>query len=48
MQAAIDSAWDADCYKVMLLTSQQRGAKGFYESLGFSSTDKFGMQIRRD
>lgn len=47
MQAAIDTAWDADAYKIMLMTGQKRGAKGFYEALGFSSEDKFAMVLRR-
>ena len=47
MNAAIDAAWSADCYKIMLLTSQARGAKGFYEAVGFSSENKYGMVIRR-
>jgi GNAT superfamily N-acetyltransferase len=48
MQAAMDAAWDAQAYKIMLMTGQKRGAKGFYEALGFSSEDKFAMVIRRD
>ncbi len=47
MQAAIDAAWAADAYKIMLMTGQKRGAKGFYEALGFSSEDKFAMVLRR-
>lgn len=48
MQAALDAAWAADAYKVMLMTGQGRGVTGFYESVGFSSKDKFAMVIRRD
>lgn len=47
MQAAIDAAWGANAYKVMLMTGQKRGATGFYEALGFSSEDKFAFVIRR-
>ncbi len=47
MQAALDHAWAQRAYKVMLLTGQKRGACGFYESVGFSCEDKFGMVIRR-
>ncbi|MEL7097994.1 MAG: GNAT family N-acetyltransferase [Pseudomonadota bacterium] len=47
MQAAINAAWVADCYKIMLLTGQDNGARGFYERLGFSADQKFGMQMRR-
>lgn len=48
MQGAIDAAWAANAYKIMLMTGQGRGATGFYESLGFSSKDKFAMVMRRD
>ncbi|WP_415401514.1 GNAT family N-acetyltransferase [Tateyamaria sp. SN3-11] len=47
MQAAIDAAWAADAYKVMLLTGQGTGARGFYERLGFRADEKHGMQLRR-
>lgn len=47
MQAAIDAAWAADAYKVMLLTGQNAGARGFYEKLGFDGDEKVGMQLRR-
>ena len=45
MQAAIDLARSQNAYKVMLLTGQGRGAKGFYEKLGFNAEDKHGMII---
>ncbi len=47
LQAAISHAWQANAYKVMLMTGQKRGAKGFYEAVGFSSEDKHAMVIRR-
>ena len=47
MRAAINAAWQADAYKIMLLTGQQAGATGFYERLGFRKDDKFGMTLRR-
>ena len=47
MEHAVAAAWAADAYKVMLMTGQKRGAKGFYEAVGFSSEDKFGMVMRR-
>ena len=47
MHAAIDAAWDADAYKIMLLTGQDTGARGFYEKLGFTSDQKYGLQLRR-
>ena len=46
MEAAIDHAWQANAYKLMLMTGQRRGAKGFYEAVGFSSEDKFAMVLR--
>ena len=48
LDTVIEAAWHADCYKIMLLTGQARGAQGFYEAAGFSSDDKIGMIIRRD
>lgn len=48
LQAAIDAAWQANAYKIMLMTGQGRGATGFYEALGFSSKDKFAMVMRHD
>ncbi|WP_405364448.1 GNAT family N-acetyltransferase [Roseobacter sp.] len=48
MQSAINAAWDQNVYKIMLLTGQKRGARGFYETLGFGCEDKFGMVLRRD
>lgn len=46
LQAAIDAAQKADVYKIMLLTGQGRSARGFYEKLGFSADEKWGMTIR--
>ena len=47
LETAVDAAWAANAYKVMLLTGQKRGAKGFYEAVGFSDEDKHAMVIRR-
>lgn len=47
MSAVVDAAWAADCYKIMLLTGQGAGARGFYESLGFGAEEKWGMTLRR-
>lgn len=47
LQAAIDSAWQHGCYKVMLLTgSKEPGTFQFYEKSGFTQ-NKTGFQIRR-
>ncbi|WP_419904982.1 N-acetyltransferase family protein [Kiloniella sp.] len=50
MEHTIEIAWGANAYKIMLLTGKGRqdgGAKGFYESLGFSDDDKYGMTLRK-
>jgi GNAT superfamily N-acetyltransferase len=47
MDAAMQSAWAKGAYKIMLLTGKSLGAKGFYEKLGFSDDQKYGMMIRR-
>lgn len=47
LQAAIDAAWQADCYKVMLMTgSRKPSTLAFYAAAGFQQ-DKTGFQIRR-
>ncbi|NKB53738.1 MAG: GNAT family N-acetyltransferase [Rhizobiaceae bacterium] len=47
MEHVIAQAWDQNCYKIMLLTGKMAGARGFYERLGFSDDEKFGMTLRR-
>ena len=47
MQHAIDRAWAADAYKIMLLTGRELGARGFYEKLGFTTDEKHGLTLRR-
>lgn len=47
LQAAVAAAWQADCYKVMLLTgSKKPSTLAFYASAGFEQ-NKTGFQIRR-
>lgn len=46
MQAVLDHARTAGAYKVMLMTGTKRGARGFYEKLGFSDLEKHGMVLR--
>jgi GNAT superfamily N-acetyltransferase len=47
LRAAVAAAWEADCYKVMLLTgSKQPSTLKFYENAGFEQS-KTGFQIRR-
>ncbi len=46
LSAAIDLAWQAKCYKVMLMSGQaNRKAHRFYERLGFATT-KTGFELR--
>jgi GNAT superfamily N-acetyltransferase len=48
LKQAIDLAWAANCYKVMLLTGRKEEAvHRFYESVGFNSTDKTAFIIKR-
>lgn len=47
LQAAVATAWEADCYKVMLVTgSKLPSTLAFYASAGFEQ-NKTGFQIRR-
>jgi len=47
IQYAIETAWKAGCYKVMLLTGSTDAATlRFYENCGFTQ-DKTGYQVRR-
>lgn len=46
MDYLLTIAREADCYKVMLLTGRARTARGFYEAVGFSADEKWGMTIR--
>jgi len=47
LRAAVAAAWEAGCYKVMLLTgSKQPSTLKFYESAGFEQS-KTGFQMRR-
>lgn len=44
--ALFDQAQQARAYKLMLLTGKKRGAQGFYEALGFDSSEKTAMILR--
>ncbi|MEX0286499.1 MAG: GNAT family N-acetyltransferase [Paracoccaceae bacterium] len=48
MTRLAEEARAAGCYKVMLLTGQGRAARGFYEALGYSADEKWGMILRFD
>lgn len=46
--AALEAAWDADCYKVMLATGRNEDATlRFYEGAGFTRGGKTFFQARR-
>lgn len=48
LEAALDIAWRADCYKVMLATgSRQEATLRFYETVGFHRGGKTQFEIRR-
>ena len=47
MTSAMEAAWAANCYKIMLLSGKEGQARGFYEALGFGADEKWGMTIRR-
>jgi GNAT superfamily N-acetyltransferase len=46
MDAVAQQAWDVGAFKIMLLTNQSRGARGFYEKLGYAADEKHGMILR--
>jgi GNAT superfamily N-acetyltransferase len=47
LRAAVEAAWNADCYKVMLMTgSKKPSTLAFYASAGFEQ-NKTGFQVRR-
>jgi GNAT superfamily N-acetyltransferase len=47
LQAAVEAAWKADCYKVMLMTGSKRPSTlAFYAAAGFEQ-NKTGFQVRR-
>lgn len=47
MQAVIDAAWKAGCYKIMLMTGVGNQATGFYQKLGFADDQKHALVMRR-
>ncbi|MEM9777502.1 MAG: GNAT family N-acetyltransferase [Chloroflexota bacterium] len=47
LQYAIDAAWEAGCYKVMLMTgSKNLATHAFYRACGFSADEKQAYIIR--
>jgi len=48
MLAALDYAWQADCYKVMLQSAVEReNAHRFYEACGFNPNKALAFAVRR-
>lgn len=48
LDAALDQAWKADCYKVLLATGSRRESTlRFYEGVGFQRDTKTYFEIRR-
>jgi GNAT superfamily N-acetyltransferase len=48
LAAAVEAAWDADCYKVMLATGSRQGSTWrFYEGAGFTRATKTHFEVRR-
>ena len=48
LEAALSRAWEAGCYKAMLLSgrSEDSGVPAFYERLGFRRGVKTGFEVR--
>lgn len=48
LAAALDAAWQAGCYKVMLATGSRQGSTwSFYEGAGFARATKTHFEARR-
>lgn len=48
MSGTLQAAWDAGCYKVMLLTGSRKTAThAFYRACGFSGDEKTAYVMRR-
>ncbi len=48
LHAALDKAWSANCYKVLLATGSQKEATlRFYEGVGFQRGGKTYFEVRR-
>ncbi|GAA1673925.1 GNAT family N-acetyltransferase [Kribbella yunnanensis] len=48
MAGTLDAAWDAGCYKVMLLTGSKReSTHAYYRACGFVADEKTGFVARR-
>ena len=47
LTAALNAAWDAGCYKVMLASGRDEPTLRFYETVGFKRGGKTFFEIRR-
>ena len=47
LQASLDAAWEAGCYKVMLASGRDEDTLHFYENCGFKRGGKTFFEIRR-
>ena len=47
MLAALDRAWQADCYKVMLASGRDENTLRFYDDVGFTRGGKTFFEMRR-
>ena len=47
MAATLRAAWEAGCYKVILMTGSRNPTHGFHRACGFSTDDKTGYLARR-
>lgn len=47
MNAALDTAWEAGCYKVMLASGRDEATLRFYEDVGFIRGGKTFFEMRR-
>lgn len=47
LTSAIDQAWNANAYKIMLMTGKSANAKPLYEKLGFKADEKWAMTLRK-
>lgn len=47
METAVKEAWKSDCHQVMLFTTRELGAEGFYAKMGFEDQPKAGLIKKR-
>ncbi len=48
LNKAVETAWEKNCYKVVLLSNVKRlEAHGLYKKVGFTRDTKYGYELRR-